>query len=603
MNENNIPIGVAYYSVHDPRLIELMAKALENSQRRWDTAQDLVAKTQGELLELPVDPKSAEGFSNFLQDTFESVKNEVENKYEGDYSRALDFIKESVMKARSVIPIAKQGYTNYEKLKNVYENLAVQGKTPVEYKRTDKGIVAEEIPFENFYRAPFLNYNPDTKKMVFNSSVPTITARGDYDSFFNNLINDIQNYGYSSRTYGVSEEGDAKLRKDTSYQGHDMNSFNKFLGTNTGKRWLEEAINNFIESHPNTVPREFIDKQSGEIDRELVKDYILDRVVSRLFRKTSSVVGEIPINTGNGKSPFGQEDSVLQVNTLGGSFSELFKKHILNNNTNELYSKYSNSGLFGNNIAKGALEDLNIASGKIENKETIEYTPGGPQPRTVKITEDDKKKSVQKLYNTFGFALISSGAARKEGDEIIITNPDKARAILQDFSEDSNRVGFTRYTLVNSNDREGIIKNLSPVLVDNDGNHPSLKGSRGFIIDYMDESPSLKVLNENGEEEEFKITGNGLTAPYRALRKIYMLAHLDFTGEGKVNITDQDINIINTLLGINIKKIDRHIFDPRTHKNIIKITYSDGTMEIIDPDKLLSIGSTRYLSMLNQIGK
>ena len=298
-NSGSSPIGVGYYSIYDPQWTQLMAAGLKEAQKRWDTAETTIAAAQDQLYNLPVDPNSQEAILNLVTDMTNNLEKDINDKFGGDYGRALNYIKDYVIKARkNIIPVTKQAYEQYNRAYNTYSALEAQGKAPVKYKYDENGsLVPVKVGFNELYKTPLIKVD-DNGVARFNPNLPQIRAREDYSPTIGDAVKALNTRYWSGESLMKDKDsGTVVGTKTSTVRGYSREQFEKFLNTDKGKEWTNEFINYLKQRNPGAL---------NEFDNEEdLKKFFLDSVRAQLFGSSAtSLTYSGPRNNGDNTTTF-----------------------------------------------------------------------------------------------------------------------------------------------------------------------------------------------------------------------------------------------------------------------------------------------------------
>ena len=318
------PLGVGYYSVYDPQWNQLMARGLDESQKRYDEAVTTIETNKSQLLELPVDPMSQRSLVNYVTETTKEIEDYVNNKYNGDYGAALNDIKSKVIEARNnLVPAAKQAMEAYNTTKNYYLNLQAQGRNPVRFYKDEKGnIQSEQVPFEEFYNEPLLSIKRDpelgTSIIAFNPYMPEISTRGDYSRPIDKAVEALRSKFYRKEERTYDDNGVLSGTSTTETRGFNASSFDQFLQTNEGEKWLKESLEELLTMEP-AASKEFVSKDNKkDFDYDTLKQFFTEAVRTKLFGSYSKTIDvKTPRKNGetNKPDPLDMLPSVTETET------------------------------------------------------------------------------------------------------------------------------------------------------------------------------------------------------------------------------------------------------------------------------------------------
>lgn len=605
-------IGVPYYSVYNPQWTQLMAAALDKSQKRYDTAMDVLAANKEQLLSLETDPLSQEIILEHINKLSDNIYQDVMTKYQGDFGRALNYIKDKVISSRAnIIPLAKRATEDYNTVKKAYETLKLQGVNPGVYRRDGEKIVFEEIPFEQFYSSPLLTYNEDNQRLVYSPLTTNISRRGDYDRFISDHVASLGRYGYTSTEESYDEAGNPIGYTTTSRQGHDRDSFREFLQTKNGREWLDQTIDTFIAENP-TAAREFVD-EDGNIDVDLVRDYLLDAVESRLFGSTGRV--SKTYRTKSDESNPEYDLTTVDVNPVTRIDSEAANYYEGQKSRNWVGRLVTGDATTVNSVAEGGREIGEQYAGIGPQGKSIEYPdldktliePIGDQ--TLDESDKYEKERLVKQYEKmhqfmelFGQPLVDNGVVEVSVDEYgrkryIIKKPDVFRAYTNEVANKTESLSTTTYYSTGKNFSTDMAKNtyISSFINTED---LKLDDIVNVGVNFKYTVPTVVIKRKDGTEKSAEIVSPGIAQYYQWGRDAVKLSKN--LGLNPKPITGVSIPLLSgkTIVSINPGNIVYPNNDSLGERILI-LVLNDGTQKEVFADDLAKYISSNIIGMLS----
>lgn len=607
-------IGVPYYSVYNPQWTQLMATALDNAQKRHDAAMNVLAANKEQLLNLETDPLSQQVVLNFIDDFSNKLNDEVMTKYQGDYGRALDYVKDAVITGRAnIIPLAKRAAEDYNTVRKSYETLKLQGMNPGVYRRLDSGeIVFEETPFEQFYNNSLLTYDLEKQRLNYNPLIADISKRGDYNRFIDEYVASLNNYGFNTTKEFYDEMGSPTGYTTTSQQGHTRDSFRKFLDSDKGQNWLKQTMNTFIANDPN-VAREFVG-EDGKIDTDLVQDYLIDAIESRLFGKTSRAEKTYRTKRDESNPIIPEYDlTTVDVNPVTRIDREAANYYEGQKPRNRVGSFFTGDSTTVNSVAERGREiaeqyplGKSIEYPDPDSSKTLKYS-SGDQP----LDEPDKyeKERLVKQYEEmhqfmelFGQPLVDSGVVEVSVDgygrkRYIIKKPDAFRVYANEAANKTESLSTTTYYSTGKNFSTDMTKNAYiSSFINTEG--LELDDIVNVGVNFKYTVPTVVIKRKDGTEKSAEIVNSSIAQYYQWGRDAVKLSKN--LGLNPKPITGVSIPLLSgkTIVSINPGNIVYPNNDSLGERTLI-LVLNDGTQKEVYADDLAKYMSSIIIGMLS----
>ena len=606
-------IGVPYYSVYNPQWTQLMATALDNAQKRHDAAMNVLAANKEQLLNLETDPLSQQVVLNFIDDLSNKLNDEVMTKYQGDYGRALDYVKDAVITGRAnIIPLAKRAAEDYNTVRKSYETLKLQGMNPGVYRRLDSGeIVFEETPFEQFYNNSLLTYDLEKQRLNYNPLIADISKRGDYNRFIDEYVASLNNYGFNTIEEFYDEMGNPTGYTTTSQQGHTKDSFREFLNSDSGKNWLKQTMNTFIANDPN-VAREFVG-EDGKIDTDLVKDYLIDAIESRLFGKTSSASKTYRTKSDESNpTQIPEYDlTTVDVNPVTRIDSEAANYYEGQKARNWVGRFFTGDATTVNSVAEGGREigELYPLGKSIEypdlSKTLIEPIGDQTLDESDKYEKERLVEQYEKMHQfmeLFGQPLVDNGVVEVSVDDYgrkryIIKKPDAFRAYTNEAANKTESLSTTTYYSTGKNFSTDMAKNAYiSSFINTEG--LKLDDIVNVGVNFKYTVPTVVIKRKDGTEKSAKIVSPSIAQYYQWGRDAVKLSKN--LGLNPKPITGVSIPLRSgkTIVSINPGNIVYPNNDSLGERTLI-LVLNDGTQKEVFADDLAKYMSSNIIGMLS----
>lgn len=140
--------------MYNPDDVTRLAQAGQNMQQRWDASQSVIAKQLEEIGAANINPRYKADVVGKLEEDLDNIYSNVNTTYQGDFGRAYNDIIKSLSKSRALLHSATQASAEESKLREQYNQLAMQGLAPRVINRTEQGLTPQTLSFEDYYQLP-----------------------------------------------------------------------------------------------------------------------------------------------------------------------------------------------------------------------------------------------------------------------------------------------------------------------------------------------------------------------------------------------------------------------------------------------------------------
>ncbi len=620
MNNSNstYPI-VNYYSAYNPDWFRAIAGALDEAQKRWDLSNETVNLTRAELLQTPTDPHSANVVKNYTENITDNIVKMVNEKYNGRYDLALNEIKRMVTNSKEVITKSKIAYEDYKNAENIYKNLAAQGKAPVIYKRDKDGNPTPvELPFEYFYNKPLLELD-ENNNIIYRPLSGNIVAKGDYDNYVNQLVQQIQQKGKTTTVPIKDKEGNVVGSYSTGFKGFDRSDFEAYLNSTEGQSWKKSVVKNFINDNP-TAAREFIG-EDGNIDLKMIEDYLINNIKNRLFGYDFSQTERYKTNNGsdNKNDDYGGLNLIdlSTVDTKKTVSNKIYKndtpinesvvKKLSNtiNSLEKLPNKVKNSEVKGsvpNSYTGNASVAYDLASANIIPNLINELNVINAYYGHALSKED--KDVIKQIYSKYKEAS-SDPNKYHEFAELVNNNINALKRINSFVSTMNNlfkSMSTEQSTLVSVNEDKKFslfMQKIAP-------SDLKITNPKSVMVDFNDPDTPIILVGEKNEQQKITPINPQTANFFEKLAEINLLKY-NFAHPNNKEVKPVVLDNINAPIeynGYKVIKVERGDFDYALRQNNIKVTYfKDGNIyeTTLDPQELKKFLKTNTLNYVNAV--
>lgn len=571
---NNVNIGVGYYSIHDPDNVKLYLNALLESQKRWDLAKDYELKMEETIGELPIDPKSKIHVDNYLNSVKDSIYNEVYNKYNGDFGAALDFIKDRVIESRKIIPLAQEAYKRYETNRQLYSNLKAQGKLSGSYYLSDQGTVEfKPYEYDEIFSEPYLNYEDNT--LSFNEYAERIPkSKWDDEAFIQNVSIPLLNKTSSSNSYSVSNpvknlpEAAFLTRNDSSVKGMTSEEFKNFIKTKKGQEYLENLVDVMFSDENARI--EFNN------DKDLAKKFLVQQIPHKLYKINDNktyIENNMNLNSGSDELSIDFNDNDVVYEPTVFSDTKMIKTF---NNADSILTE-------GNKF--NIVKEASIRGGQNPNVPvSVDY---------VTFPKEEVKISPEKssYFDLFKGVYTQFGILKENNDGTYFVNQEKFKTFSNFIKNKIQNLSVPNFVLVGEN-----FNSVSTYITRMNG----IDQINSIKFNYTDERPNVlvdHVFNKNKVTEKVNLTNPGIAKYYNFG---HQLQKQNIYKEIKPNTTfinNPDI----TIKGKPVKSITLMGYDPETLDSQLLVKFENGEEVATNTNILLKSISNEISNLISGV--
>lgn len=581
---NDEILGVGYYGVNDPEISKLYLNALLTSQKRWDYAQELKSNTVSNLYNTLIDPKSEPVLREYIEDKVNEITNYIENNFNGDWGRSIDYLKEVLPKLNAISNVGKEAYQQYLDKYKMYEQLKSQGKLTGKYGIDDEGnIVFTPYSFDDYYNKPYLNRNEDRIELDLSANFETPTVKWDSTNIVNKAINALNSNMIS--TDKLSKEklfpDDNQLylmEKTISKRGMNLPEFLNFVEKEEGKLFIDKLVDEVL-SDP-VARKEF----NG--DRDLIKKFLINEIstgLSKQYTENKRVNSRYDNNLNDfdfsqfSKPSIGAKDEVIDKKDVNDNVKEV--DAINNFGLNLSGDNYIKKSL--NNIKdimeKNLPEDLPIRTGSFYPNITSSY-----RPKTVeKISEQEYKFDSSAYGNAFKVyrgPMEQFGILRTDGNKIIV-NKELFNKFYNFHENNVSTISAKSFDILTDDIKDNVIKFIN----NSGGTDINSANIKSVSFNFVSPKPTIKykyVKNGKMKDETAEIPYKGVADVYNVGHKVSQIMIVKNASPNDIIFNFDDVETPIMIDDKFVKKIKLIGYKPEDLSPIFTITLIDGREEI-----------------------
>lgn len=296
--------------MYNPEDVDRMAQAGQAMQQRWDASQSVIAKQLEEIGAANINPRYKAEVVGKLEEDLDNIYSNVNTTYQGDFGRAYNDIIKSLSKSRALLHSATQASAEESKLREQYNQLAMQGLAPRVIVRTEQGLTPQTLSFEKYYQLPESVFDESGKFVA--PQFGALRSAGKHENWLAQNVSDAINRAVVERDPTLLTGDLAGMAKAVTTGGMSDADVETYINNNP---WI---IENFIANSP-FAKEEFSDGKGG-IRMDDAKEYVTNIVKAQTSQQIKKQFMGSPSN--GSSSGVGVQNNLRGLYTRVGMVSD-----------------------------------------------------------------------------------------------------------------------------------------------------------------------------------------------------------------------------------------------------------------------------------------
>ena len=273
------PIAVDNIQMYNPTDAEKWMKIDDKLQDRANATHATLAKYIDDINNSDLDKDYKEGILNTLYKDIGQTYSNIHDIYGGDASKATRDTLNSVLSSKKLLMEASRSTAEKKEAKKIFDNLRVEGKSPIRMVVDEAGNATPELmDFNTYYNLNDRKYFDEKSGKFLAPEFKDIRGRGEYEPYIERFVDNLMKRGAEGNLKEDPKFNDY-LRVLTT-TGMSPEQFETELGKdNLGDKILSDFINN----NP-IATEEFVD-EDGNFDKGSAKKFITNAIKIRLQKK------------------------------------------------------------------------------------------------------------------------------------------------------------------------------------------------------------------------------------------------------------------------------------------------------------------------------
>lgn len=281
-------INIAPVQMYNPQDTERLAQVGQQMQQRWDASEGLIAQHLEAMGAANINPRYRDEVMEQLEGELDSLYSDIDEKYEGDFGRAVNEVKKSLASSRNLLYQSSRASEEEKIARQQYQQALQSGQAP---RQIDESGNLRAIPFEVYHglrgeegeiRSPF-----DEQGKFTGYQFNPLRGAGQHGKWAANNI--------SKSLMSVANQTDPSvlpgeiqgLWQSIRTQGFNPRNVKEYITENP------EIVNAFLQDSPFAV-EEFTDPVTGEVNREAAENHLVELTMSQVGEGVSKIHGQIP---------------------------------------------------------------------------------------------------------------------------------------------------------------------------------------------------------------------------------------------------------------------------------------------------------------------